>query len=137
MHNASAIIFICIDWRLHPRVEKLFARRYGSFDLCATAGSVKGFTDQKTKTYFLGQIAIAKKLHHIKTAALSMHRDCGAYGESAAFKSSDDEAKHHAMQLRETRRIIKRHFPRLKVELYFIDLASRSGKWAPTLQQMR
>lgn len=137
MHNASAIIFTCIDWRLHPAVEELFQRQYGNFDVCATAGSVKSFMDPKTKTYLLEQIAISKKLHHIKTAALSIHRDCGAYGGSKAFKGSDDETKYHALQLIETRRIIKRHFFRLKVELYFIDLVLSRGHWIPTLQQVR
>ncbi len=137
MHQISAIIFTCIDWRLHPRVEELLRDKYGSFDLCATAGSVKGFTDQKIRAYLLEQIEISKQLHNIKKAVFTIHRDCGAYGGSAAFTDPHEEVVHHTSTLREIKSIVKERFLSLKVELYFIDLTLRRMRWVPTLRLVK
>ncbi|MBI4359577.1 MAG: hypothetical protein HY564_00595 [Candidatus Jacksonbacteria bacterium] len=137
MHPASAIIFTCIDWRLHPRVEEFLRDKYGSFDLCATAGSVKGFTDPKIRAYFLEQIMISKQLHNIKKAVLTIHSDCGAYGGSAAFANAREEIVRHTSALLEIKSIVKERFPRLKIELYFIDLTLRRRQWIPVLRQVR
>lgn len=121
-HTASAIIFACIDWRLHPKIETDFQKKYGRFDLCATAGAIKGFFDPAAKNYFLKQIEISQKLHHIKKVVLTIHRDCGAYGGSKSFVNADDEYRRAKTELGKAEKIILKKFPHLQILKQFIEL---------------
>lgn len=128
-HNCPAIVFTCIDWRLHPCVEELLKERYGAFDLCVTAGAAKGFSDPVARDFLLSQIEISQKLHNSDTVVLAMHRDCGAYGGSGAFADKEAEFAHHSKILEETAGLTKSRFPELKLEKFFIDLEEKDGEW--------
>ena len=121
-HSCKAIIFACIDWRLHPKIEEHFKKKYGQFDLCATAGAIKGFFDPMIKNYFLKQIEISRKLHYIKTVVLTIHRDCGAYGGSSSFDSLDYEMKRAKIELDKAEKIISKQFPKLKIIKQFLEI---------------
>lgn len=120
-HSCQALVFVCIDWRLHPKIEADFKKKYGRFDVCATAGAIKGFSDPIVKNFFLKQIEISRKLHHIKTVVLTIHRDCGAYGGSGAFANADDEKRRAKIELDKAEEIIIKKFPNLKIIKQFIE----------------
>ena len=128
-HNCKAIAFTCIDWRLHPQLEELLKEHCGVFDLCATAGAVKGLHNSSSQDFFLNQIEISVKLHSPETIILTVHRDCGAYGGSGAFANKDEEFAHHSKVLEETADFLKAKFPEFKIEKFFIELEERDGKW--------
>lgn len=123
-HAASAIVFACIDWRLHPKIiEACFKEKYGQFDLCATAGAIKGFFDLEIQKYLLNQIEISHKLHQIKTVVLTIHQDCGAYGGSSSFANADDEHRRAKIELDKAEKIIIQEFPHLQILKHFIELS--------------
>src|SRR3989344_147310 len=128
-HKCSSIVFSCIDWRLHPPLEKLLKEQRGVFDLCVTAGAVKGFDDPVARGFLFSQIEISQKLHNSDTAALFMHRDCGAYGGSNAFASEEAEIAHHSKILGESAKLIEDKFPGTKVEKFFVYLKEKNGEW--------
>ncbi|MEK9165605.1 MAG: carbonic anhydrase [Patescibacteria group bacterium] len=127
-HYCNAIVFVCIDWRLHPKIEADFKKKYGRFDLCATAGSIKGFFDPEIKKFLLKQIEISHKLHHTKTVVLTFHRDCGAYGGSSSFADRDDEKRRAKIELNKAEKIISKKFPQLKIIKQFIELEGKNIK---------
>lgn len=124
-----AILFNCLDWRLHPQIENYFKQNFGDCDLCVTAGSIKGLIDPATRNYFLDQIDISKRLHDCKEAILTMHMDCGAFGGSANFETRDQEISHHKRLLEQAGAIIGEAFPDLQVKLFMIDLENLNNEW--------
>ncbi|MGC9046677.1 MAG: carbonic anhydrase [Minisyncoccia bacterium] len=128
-HSCSAVLFTCLDWRLHPQIENYFKQKYRTFDLCVVAGSLKGLLDKTTQDYFLKQIEISQKLHNSKTIILTMHKDCGAYGGSLNFKDPKEEFSHHKNILAKTEKIVFQKFPKTKVLKYFINLEFKKDKW--------
>jgi len=135
-HTCTAIVFTCIDWRLHPQVERLCKEKYGTFDLCATAGAIKGFEDQKIKNFLLEQIAISHKLHEITIVVLTAHHDCGAYGGVKAFEDKDAEIEHHKKELEKVASTVSEKFPNLTVETYFLDLHEEGGTHTGELKEL-
>lgn len=132
-HSCPAIIFGCIDWRLHPGLEDIFSKKYHRFDLCATAGSLKGFSEPSIKNFLFKQITISQNLHQSKTIVLTMHRDCGAYGGSQSFAGPEAEFKHHQKELQKIGRLLSQKFPGLKIETFFVELKTKGNVWACSL----
>lgn len=130
IHSCFTVVFTCLDWRLHPQLENYFKEKYGTFDLCVVAGSLKGLLDKTTQDYFLKQIEISQKLHNSKAIILTMHKDCGAYGGSLNFKGAEEEFFHHKKILAGAEKILSKKFPRTKIIKYFIDLEFKKGGWA-------
>lgn len=129
-----SLLFNCLDWRLHPQVENFFQKISGSYDLCITAGSIKGLIDQTSRNYFLNQIKISNELHDCQEVVLAMHMDCGAYGGSKAFESEDAEFNHHKEQLRLAESIVKATFPALPVSLCLIVLKKVENEWQTVIK---
>ena len=110
-HQAESIIITCIDFRLQEAINKWIADNLPAktFDRVAFAGGVK---DLDT---ILSQIDIAVRLHHIKKVILINHEDCGAYGEEGTFEK-------HAADLRVAKEKIKKLYPNLEVDSYYLHL---------------
>lgn len=128
-HSCQAILFACIDWRLHPGLGNYFKKETGKFDLCASAGSIKGFIEKESRDFFLRQIEISQKLHESKIVILTMHKDCGAFGGSKNFNDRTKEISHHKDVLESAAEVIERRFPEYKILKYFIDLNQEKNKW--------
>lgn len=126
-HDCNAIVFTCIDFRLHPAVESFFKKTYKSFDLVAIAGSVKS-------PLLIEQIKISSRLHHIKKIVLTMHMDCGAWGGSKTFKNDLAEAAHHQEVLKRAGIILSKKTS-LPIHLYLIRLTRRKHNWIPIPQK--
>ena len=128
-YSCPAILFTCLDWRLHPDVEDYFKKEYKNFDLCVSAGSLKDLIDETTQEYFLRQIKCSRELHNSQTVILTMHQDCGAYGGTANFKNAEDEFDHYQKIMTEAETIIIKKFPEAKIVKYFIGLEFENNKW--------
>ena len=136
-HSCKAIVFTCIDWRLHPQVDQFFTQTYGTYDPCTTAGSVQGFhTKGEVSAFFIKQIEISRSLHDISRVALTMHEDCGAYGGSTNFASQQEETAHHTHVLAMTRDMIREKFPLLALDTYIITLSDENGIWMPHVMKV-
>ena len=127
-YTAETIAIICFDDRNQNRATfDLFMEHLGlkHWDEISPAGGAKVFASPEKKgdqDFALREIAKSVKLHGTKKVMLFTHTDCGAYGGIARFKG--DEEKEFAFHLsghRKARAVIKKFFPRLKVETYFID----------------
>jgi carbonic anhydrase len=137
VHNCKAIVFNCIDWRLHPAVEKYFQEKYKTFDMFYTAGSVKGLLEEETQAFFLKQIEISKRLHNSKIVALAAHHDCGAFGGMADFKDEKEEFSFYQDVLQKARDIVLKNFPDAKVEKYFIGLKPAGKGWKTAVKKIK
>lgn len=128
-HYCAAIIFSCIDWRLYPALGNYLRRKYGHFDFCASAGSVKGFLQKSRRQLFFDQIKISQKLHHSRTIILTMHHDCGGWGGIKKFKNEKQEFSYHQMILSRVAKLISIKFPKAETVLYFIGLKEKQNEW--------
>lgn len=136
-HSCQTILFTCLDWRLHPKTENYFQKQCQSFDLCVTAGSIKGFLEKPSQKYLLEQIKTSQKLHNSKNIILTLHRDCGAFGGSRRFKNSKEEFLHHQKILNEAEKIISKKFPKSKIIKYFIELRKfDENKWIVSFKKV-
>lgn len=110
-HIAEAIVVTCIDFRFQEYINNWIAENFHpkTFDRVAFAGGVKSLD------IILGQIDIAKRLHHIKKVVLINHEDCGAYGEAGT-------AEKHAEDLKNAATEIKQQYPDLEVQTFYLHL---------------
>lgn len=124
-HACEALVLTCIDFRFHEGfLEKVKTELdVESFDLVALAGGAKNIVspaDRKFSDVVFGNIEIAAKLHGIKKVILANHMDCGAYGGSKSFASSEEEINFHKSELSRARHMIQKAFPALDVEAYLV-----------------
>ena len=110
-HSCQAIVVTCIDFRLQEYINNWLGQKFApkTFDRVAFAGGVKNLE------IILSQIEIARRLHHIKKAALINHQDCGAYGAT-------DTPEKHSEDLRNAASAVMEQFPNLEVETYYLHL---------------
>lgn len=110
-HIAEAIVVTCIDFRLQESINKWIAENFApkTFDRVAFGGGVKNLDA------ILSQIKIANDLHHIKKVILVNHEDCGAYGEAGTLEK-------HLEDLKKAKKEIKKLYPELEVETYYLKL---------------
>lgn len=110
-HQAEAIIITCIDFRFQEYINNFLKEHFQpkTYDRGAFAGAAKSLE------IILSQIDVAKRLHHIKKAVLINHEDCGAYG-------SEGYIDHHIRDLQKASNTIKKQFPHLEIETYYLHL---------------
>lgn len=128
-HDCNAVVFTCIDFRLHPAVGLFLKRTYKSFDLVSIAGSVK------KPRLMMEQIEISSRLHHVKKVVLTMHMDCGAWGGSKAFQNDFAQTVHHKRVLERVGTLLYKKTS-LPIHLYLIRLNYAKHNWVPTLQKI-
>lgn len=116
-HTAEAIVITCIDFRFQEYINNWISENFKpkTFDRVAFAGGVKNLD------IIMGQIEIAHRLHHIKKVVLVNHEDCGAYGQEN-FPDSQAEHKKHEKDLKEAGLRVKKTYPNLEVESYYLYL---------------
>ena len=123
------MVLSCMDPRFQPIVynylkEKKFSGKYSSFTI---AGSAIGVTENKFKKWhktFWDNFETSVKLHNIKKLIVINHRDCGAARIINGKKefSSINETKVHKNSFQKIKKIFKKKYPKLKIELKLISL---------------
>lgn len=133
-HTCQNLILHCTDFRLGRGVKEWLEKRglLGDCDIVSVAGGVKSFLSPKNasdRDFILGQIEISANLHHIREIILLNHTDCGAYGGSSQFDSSEKERDFHISEMKKAKELILEKFPALKVKMALAKIG-QEGKVA-------
>ena len=126
------MVLSCIDPRFQPIVynylkKKKLKGKYSSFTI---AGSAIGVTANQFKRWhktFWDNLGTSVKLHKIKKLIVINHRDCGAakiINRKKKF-SNINETKVHKNSFQKIKKIFKKKYPKLSIELKIISLNSK------------
>ena len=131
-YNYKAMVLSCIDPRFQTIVFNFLKKRklngrYSSFTI---AGSAIGVTANKFKKWhkiFWDNFETSVKLHNIKKLIVINHRDCGAAKIINGKKEFSDinETKVHKNSFLKIKKIFKKKYPKLSIELKIISLNSK------------
>ena len=125
----QAMVLSCMDPRFQPIVfnylkKKKLCGKYSAFTI---AGSAIGVTANKFKKWhkvFWDNFKTSVKLHNIKKLIVINHRDCGAakiiIGKKEFSKINETRVHKHSFQ--KIKKIFKKKYPKLKIELKLISL---------------
>jgi carbonic anhydrase len=134
--NYKAMVLSCIDPRFQPIVYNYLKRKKlkGKYSSFTMAGSSIGVTATKFKRWhktFWDNIDTSIKLHQIKKLIVINHRDCGAAKIINGNKefSRINETKIHKESFKKIKKIFKKKYPKLSIELNIISLNSRIEKY--------
>ena len=126
------MILSCIDPRFQPVVydylkKKKLVGKYSSFTI---AGAAVGVTASKFKRWhkaFWDNFDTSVKLHNIRKLIVINHRDCGAAKIIIGKKefSKANETLVHRNSFQKIKKIFKRKYPKLRIELKLISLNSK------------
>ena len=130
--NYKAMVLSCIDPRFQPIIYNYLKKKKlnGKYSLFAIAGSSIGVTANKFKKWhkaFWDNFDTSVKLHSIKKLIVINHRDCGAAKIINGKKefSKIKETKVHKSSFQKIKKIFKRKYPKLSIELKIISLNSK------------
>ena len=126
------MVLSCIDPRFQSIVynylkKKKLTGKYSSFTI---AGSAVGVTANKFKKWhkvFWDNFDTSVKLHNIKKLIVINHRDCGAAKIINGKKEFSDimETKVHKNSFKKIKKIFRKKYPKLSIELKIISLNSK------------
>ena len=128
----QAMVLSCMDPRFQPIVfnylkKKKLSGKYSSFTI---AGSAIGVTTNKFKKWhetFWDNFETSVKLHNIKKLIVINHRDCGVakiISEKKEF-SLINETRVHKTSFQILKKIFKKKYPKLSIELKIISLNNK------------
>lgn len=122
----AVFVIRCFDNRFW-KTFKHFIKHLGIKDLdpASVAGGAKVIASPEKlgdRDFILREIQKSIRLHHTKKVMLFTHSDCGAYGGLKRFGDNPkEELFFHIEELRRAKRYIRKRFPELQVETYFLD----------------
>jgi len=125
----KAMVLSCMDPRFQPIVYNYLKKKklIGKYSAFTIAGSAIGVTASKFKKWhktFWDNIDTSIKLHKIKKLIVINHRDCGAakiINEKKEFNRAN-ETKIHKNSFLKLRKLFKKKYPKLTIELKLISL---------------
>ena len=127
--NYKAMVLSCIDPRFQPIVYNYLKKKklMGKYSAFTIAGSAVGVTANKFKKWhkvFWENFDTSVKLHNIKKLIVINHRDCGAAKIINGNKefSKINETKVHKTSFQKLKKIFKKKYPKLKIELKLVSL---------------
>ena len=127
--NYKAMVLSCIDPRFQPIVYNYLKKKklMGKYSAFTIAGSAVGVTANRFKKWhkvFWENFDTSVKLHNIKKLIVINHRDCGAAKIINGKKefSTINETKVHKTSFQKLKKIFKKKYPELKIELKFVSL---------------
>ena len=127
--NYKAMILSCIDPRFQTVVYNYLKRKKlnGKYSSFTIAGSAIGVTANKFKMWhktFWENFDTSVKLHKIKKLIVINHRDCGAAKIINGNKefSKFNETKVHKNSFQKIKKIFKKKYPKLSIELKIISI---------------
>ena len=132
MKKYEAMVLSCMDPRFQPKVfnylkKKKLTGKYSSFTI---AGAAIGVTSKKFKKWqstFLDNLSTSIKLHNIGKLIVINHRDCGAAKIINGKKkfSKANETVVHKNSFQKIKKIFKKKYPKLRIELKLLSLNSK------------
>jgi len=129
----QAMVLSCIDPRFQPIIFNYLKKKKlnGKYSAFTIAGSAIGVTANKFKNWhkvFWDNFETSVELHKIKKLIVINHRDCGAakiINNKKEF-SSTNETRIHKNSFQKIKKIFKKKYPKLKIELKLISLNSKA-----------
>ena len=126
------MVLSCIDPRFQPVIyeylkKKKLNGKYSSFTIAGAALGVTAYKFKKWRKVFWDNIDISIKLHKIKKLIVINHRDCGAAKIINGKKefSKINETEIHKRSFQKIKKMFKKKYPKLKIELKLISLNKR------------
>ena len=126
------MVLSCIDPRFQSIVYNYLRKKKlsGKFSSFTIAGSAVGVTANKFKRWhkiFWDNFETSVKLHNIKKLIVINHRDCGAAKIINGKKefSYINESKVHKNSFKKIKKMFKKKYPKLSLELKIISLNSK------------
>ena len=130
--NYKAMILSCIDPRFQPIIynylkKKKLIGKYSSFTIAGSAVGVTANNFKRWHKVFWDNFDISVKLHNIKKLIVINHRDCGAAKIINGKKefSKNNETKVHRNSFQIIKKIFKKKYPKLSIELKIISLNNK------------
>ena len=127
--NYKAMVLSCIDPRFQPIVYNYLKKKklMGKYSAFTIAGSAVGVTANRFKKWhkvFWENFDTSVKLHKINKLIVINHRDCGAAKIINGKKefSTINETKVHKTSFQKLKKIFKKKYPKLKIELKLVSL---------------
>ncbi len=125
----KAMVLSCIDPRFQPIIFNYLSKKKlkGKYSLFTIAGSAVGVTAFKFKRWhkvFWDNFDTSIKLHNIRKLIVINHIDCGAAKIINGKKefSKVNETEIHRISFQKIKKIFKKKYPKLKIELKLISL---------------
>ena len=129
----KAMVLSCMDPRFQPIVYNYLKKKklIGKYSAFTIAGSAIGVTASKFKKWhktFWDNIDTSIKLHKIKKLIVINHRDCGAAKIINGKKKFNraNETKIHKNSFLKLKKLFRKKYPKLKIELKLISLNKRT-----------
>ena len=126
------MVLSCIDPRFQTIVSNYLKKKKlnGKYSSFTIAGAALGVTANKFKRWhrsFWDNFNTSIKLHNIRKLIVINHRDCGAakiINEKKEF-SKINETKVHKNSFYKIKKLFKKKYPKLSIELKIISLNSK------------
>ncbi|MBE9191271.1 carbonic anhydrase [Gloeocapsopsis crepidinum LEGE 06123] len=141
-HQAKALVLSCIDFRFLETERYFLSLQHLSnqYDWTALAGAslaLSGFPHTAEAEAFWDQLELSHNLHHITKVIVLDHQDCGAYARKIDLELSNDrerEQQVHADYLNRAYWEIRKRYPDINIELYFVTLNAEVQSVMPTAE---
>ena len=131
----KAMVLSCIDPRFQPLVYNYLKKKKlnGKYSAFTIAGSAIGVTHDKFKKWhsvFIENLSTSIKLHKIEKLIVINHTDCGAAKIANGKKefNSLSENKIHKVSFNKLKKIVKKKFPKLKIDLNLMSINKKIKK---------
>ena len=132
----KAMVLSCMDPRFQPIVYNYLKRKKltGKYSAFTIAGAALGVTHNKFKKWhaaFIENLATSIELHKIEKLIVINHRDCGAAKIANGKKefSLTNENHIHKTSFQTLKKILKKKFPKLKVDFKLMGLDKKVQKF--------
>lgn len=131
-YHCDAVVVACFDHRFDLVLRKFLKRiRVVNPDPIIVAGGAKSLASpehEADRDFLVAQVEKSIRLHGTDRVILLLHSDCGAYGGLHKVFNGDEAAEvaHHRDELRAAHGVLKRAFPEVSIECYFVDFV---GVW--------
>ena len=134
--NYKAMVLSCMDPRFQPIVynylkKKNLNGKYSSFTIAGAAIGVTATKFKKWHKTFWDNIDTSIKLHNISKLIVINHQDCGAAKIINGKKvfSKFNEQKIHNNSFKKIKKVFKKKYPKLNIELNIISLNKKIKKY--------
>ncbi len=128
----KAMVLSCIDPRFQHLVHNYLKKKKlkGKYSAFTIAGGAVGVTHNKFKQWhktFYDNLEISIQLHKIEKLIVINHKDCGAVKIANKKKEFNtfNEIEIHLDSFTKMKKIIKKKFPKLKIEFYLMSLGEK------------
>ena len=138
-HIAKVLVLTCIDFRFIESERYFLSIQHLSnqYDWTALAGAslaLTGLPHLAEAQAFWDQLSLSRQLHQIEKVIILDHQDCGAYAQWVNPHLSQDleqEQQVHADYLNRAYWEIRKRYPELTIELYFVTLNNEAKPVLP------